>query len=68
MNTQEEQIREFEDKALNAYCKQSEVEGFLFKEYDGFISQDESNGYCIGFQNGYKQALIDINHGKEENT
>jgi len=57
----EELLKEFQNKSLEAYCELSEKEGFLFKKNDGFKSEDETNGYCVGFQNGYKQALIDMN-------
>lgn len=68
MTHEEQKIRLFDEKSLQAYCNHSEVDGFIFTTYQGRSSQDESNGYCIGFQNGYKQALIDfdINNIKQK--
>lgn len=45
------------DISLNAYCKHSEAEGFIFTTLQGRKSQDESNGYCIGYQNGHSDGI-----------
>ena len=46
-----------EGYALKAYCEHSEKEGFIFSQKNG-CSLDESNGYCTGFQNGYREACM----------
>jgi hypothetical protein len=51
--------RDAEGLALEAFCKHSEVDGFLFTPDQDCKSLDESNGYCIGFLNGYKLAILD---------
>ena len=53
-----QKLIEFEKRALNAYCEQSESVGFIFTSYENRVSKDEENGYCVGFQNGYKEALV----------